>query len=150
MDIIKLYIFVFFDNEQRTEKKETGLQLLVTAKTINYCSRQILCQTKVQQPKIEALLKFWMQTLNLWHNLRYSRGSFEIAWMRDATWWRKVIVSSPKDPIVSTAAGTKRWLCKISPIGFPLSSCGHVCHPSWAQHGYMDVGYIYIYIHTYL
>ena len=35
-----------------------GLQLLVTVKTINYCSRQFLCQTKVQQPKIEALLKF--------------------------------------------------------------------------------------------
>ena len=46
------------NREQRKKKKETGLQLLVTAKTINYCSRQILCQTKVQQPKIEALLKF--------------------------------------------------------------------------------------------
>ena len=33
-------------------KKETGLQLLETAKTINYCSRQLLFQTKVQQPKI--------------------------------------------------------------------------------------------------
>ena len=26
------------------------------------------------------------------------------------------------------------------PVGFPLSSRGHVSHPSWAQHGYMDVG----------
>ena len=24
------------------------------------------------------------------------------------------------------------------PVGFPLSSRGHVCHPSWARHGYMD------------
>ena len=26
------------------------------------------------------------------------------------------------------------------PVGFPLSSRSHVCHPSWARHGYMDVG----------
>ena len=26
------------------------------------------------------------------------------------------------------------------PVGFPLSSRGHVCHPSWARRGYMDVG----------
>ena len=26
------------------------------------------------------------------------------------------------------------------PVGFSLSSRGHVCHPSWARHGYMDVG----------
>ena len=40
------------------KKSEMGLQLLVAAKTINYCSRQLLCQTKVQQPNIEALFKF--------------------------------------------------------------------------------------------
>ena len=38
-----MYIYIYMFNEQRAEKekKETGLQLLVTAKTINYCSRQI-------------------------------------------------------------------------------------------------------------
>ena len=40
-------------NREQRKKKETSLQLLVTAKTINYCSRHILCQTKVQQPMIE-------------------------------------------------------------------------------------------------
>ena len=61
---IIIYTYTFFiyniilNREQRKKKKEMGLQLLVTAKTINYCSGQIICQTKVQQPKIEALLKF--------------------------------------------------------------------------------------------
>ena len=56
--IINIMYIMNRELAQRKKKKETGLQLLVTAKTITYCSRQILCQTKVQQPKIEALLKF--------------------------------------------------------------------------------------------
>ena len=37
--------------------------------------------------------------LNIWHNLRYSRGSFEIAWMRDATLFGEGRQSNPHQRI---------------------------------------------------